>query len=80
MGLIVLDETLAQKAVSFGAIAKLRGADAVYVAVAEDTSSHGIKNCCCEQHQFSKHVRRKHFLFDRTFPLTKRLKNFEKRV
>ena len=38
MELVSLDETLAHKAVSFGAIAKLRGADAVYVAVAEDAS------------------------------------------
>ena len=38
MELIALDEMLAQKAVSCGAMAKLRGADAVYAAVAEDAS------------------------------------------
>ncbi len=38
MELIALDEALAQQAASFGAMAKLRGADAVYAAVAEDAS------------------------------------------
>ena len=38
MELVALDDALAQKAASIAAAAKLRGADAVYAAVAEDAS------------------------------------------